>query len=62
MPDESASDHDLLIRIEAKLDAWRDTQTDHEGRLRRLEKLVWIGAGLAMAGGAGLSKLAELIN
>lgn len=57
-----ASDHDLLIRIEAKLDAWRDTQKDHESRLRRLERALWICSGLAMAGGAGLSRLADLLG
>lgn len=56
------SDHDLLIRIEAKLDAWRDAQDDHETRIRKLERLVWIAAGLGMAGGAGLSRFADLLG
>lgn len=57
---DDQSDHDLLIRIEAKLDAWRVSQDDHETRLRKLERMLWIATGLAMAGGAGLSKIVEL--
>lgn len=62
MADEPDSDHDLLIRIDAKLDAWRDTQKDHEDRIRKVERMLWIAAGLAMAGGAGLSRLADVIG
>lgn len=31
-------------------------QTDHEGRLRSLERKVWVAAGIAAAAGLGLSQ------
>lgn len=46
-----------LVRIEAKLDLWHTTHADHEARLRRLERAVWIAAGLAMAGGGVLGQV-----
>lgn len=51
------SDHDLLIRIDEKLDAIKECQNDQENRLRVVEK--WkdqqIGAGLTggVAGAGG---------
>ena len=47
-----------LARIETKLDVQLATQADHEARLRRLERALWIAAGISMAGGAGLSQIA----
>ncbi|WP_405061906.1 hypothetical protein OG474_09695 [Kribbella sp. NBC_01505] len=46
-----------LARIETKLDVWHAAQADHESRLRRLERAVFIATGFAIAGGAGLSQL-----
>lgn len=48
-----------LARIETKLDVQLTTQADHETRLRRLERALWIAAGFSMAGGATLSQLAS---
>ena len=45
-----------LARIETKLDMWHNAATDHETRLRRLERPTWVAAGISMAGGAGLSQ------
>jgi hypothetical protein len=33
-----------LARIETKLDIWHEAANDHETRLRRLERLMWVGA------------------
>lgn len=37
---QRSNDHDLLVRIDAKLETLIGTNGDHETRLRRLE---WIG-------------------
>lgn len=44
----------LLMRIEQKLDA---AVGDHEQRLRRLERNVYVASGVAMAGGTGFGAL-----
>ncbi|MBX6382153.1 MAG: hypothetical protein IRZ07_04135 [Microbispora sp.] len=42
-----------LTRIEVKLDAAISRADDHESRLRRLERAVWVATGAAaIAGGA----------
>lgn len=50
--DQSLSDHDLLIRIDSKLDGLVEAKNDHETRLRALEdkaehtvtgKQLWTG-------------------
>jgi hypothetical protein len=41
----------LLARIETKLDMALARSEDHEGRIRKLEKAVWLAAGFAAAGG-----------
>jgi hypothetical protein len=41
----------LLARIETKLDMALARSDDHEGRIRKLEKAVWLAAGFAAAGG-----------
>lgn len=55
-PNEDVAIGERLARIETKLDLWHLTHQDHEGRIRRLERAVWVAAGLSMAGGAGLSQ------
>jgi hypothetical protein len=46
--DEDLTDHDLLIRIDGKLDAVCMCQADHETRIRSLEgsliKVLGVGA------------------
>jgi len=32
--------------IETKLDMWHNAANDHETRLRRLERLMWVAAGI----------------
>lgn len=57
-----------LARIETKLDAWLTQQsnteirvqanhTDHEARIRRLERAVWAAASVSAVGGGGLVAL-----
>jgi len=49
-----------LVRIESKLDKMSE---DHEARIRRLEKFVYVGLGLGSAGAtSGLASLAALIG
>jgi hypothetical protein len=38
-----------LTRVETKLDK---VGNDHEGRIRRTERIMWVAIGLALAGGA----------
>lgn len=52
---------DRLISIELKLDAVINRGDDHETRIRRLERAVWIAAGAAMAGGGVLGAIASQI-
>jgi len=49
------TDHDLLIAMNTKLDMMLLTSTDHETRVRRLERWFWIVTGMAAASGAGVS-------
>lgn len=43
------TDHDRLVKIETKLDIFLN---DHETRIRKLERWVWvIAAGLGSSGG-----------
>jgi hypothetical protein len=40
----------------------RDDLGDHETRIRSIERRVWVFAGTAMAGGAGIAQAASLLN
>ena len=44
----------VLARIETKLDAALREAQDHEDRIRRLERALWMASGIATAAGAGL--------
>lgn len=52
---------DRLARIEVKLDQALASTSDHETRIRRLERAIWLAVGFASAGGgaagAVISKL-----
>lgn len=50
-----------LVRIETKLDAQLTRSGDHEGRLRRLERALWLAAGAATAGGGVLGTIAQQV-
>lgn len=47
-------DIERLVRIETKLDIVLAQHTDHEVRLRALERAKWIAAGIAAAGGGAV--------
>lgn len=50
-----------LVRIETKLDASLLQGSDHEARLRRLEKLVYLAAGAAATVGGTAGVIAQQI-
>jgi hypothetical protein len=43
-----------LARLETKLDLHLTKVGDHESRIRRLERALWLAAGAAMVGGGAL--------
>jgi hypothetical protein len=42
---------DRLVRIETKIDSIIDRGDDHEKRIRRLERALWLAIGAAPAAG-----------
>lgn len=50
-------DRDLLVRIDTKLDVALKQQADHETRIRRIERNMWLALGAAAVGGGTLSQL-----
>lgn len=57
MSTPEAAEIERLTRIEVKLDNFITVYTDHETRLRKLERAVWIATGFATAAGGGLGAL-----
>lgn len=55
-PDDFAQ-FERLVRIETKLDLANASATDHETRIRRLERSMWLAAGAAAAGGGLIGQL-----
>ena len=53
------SDRDILIEIKTKLDIALGHLSDHETRLRALEKTKWLILGAAAAAGGVAGKLVE---
>ena len=52
--DPTMSDSQRLVRIETLLIGMNNSDLDHEVRLRRLEKVLYIGIGMAAAGGSAI--------
>lgn len=52
----------LVNVVDPALTDIRSDVSDHEGRIRGLERKVWIAAGLAAGAGAGLGKLATILG
>lgn len=52
---------DRLVSIETKIDVSIGRVDDHEARIRRLERAVWVAAGAAAAGGGVIGSLAQQI-
>ena len=44
---DSRSDHDILVGLDAKFDVLAKQSTDHEQRLRSLEKSKYMALGVA---------------
>lgn len=55
--DEEVPIGERLARIEVKLDIWHQTHMDHEGRIRSLERRMWLAMGAAAVGGGTLAQL-----
>lgn len=55
-PDDFAQ-FERLVRIETKLDLANTNSADHEIRIRRLERSMWLIAGAAAAGGGLVGQL-----
>ena len=51
MSEDEMTTIDRLARIEVKLDMLVDQRANHEGRLGRVEKFMWVAVGLACASG-----------
>lgn len=51
MTASNPTEQERLIRIEVKLDQALHIDSDHEVRIRRLERALWTASGFAAAGG-----------
>jgi hypothetical protein len=49
--------NERLVRIEVKLDQALIQHGDHETRIRRLERALWMAAGFAATAGGGVGAL-----
>lgn len=56
-PAPDTSEFERLVRIETKLDVAITRDADHETRIRRLERSMWIAVGAAAAGGGIVGQL-----
>ena len=60
MPDEiSVTDSQRLVRIETLIEQMAKGDTDHEIRIRRLERWQWLATGLAGGIGGVLGQAAK---
>jgi hypothetical protein len=50
-----------LVRIEVKLDTQLTRADDHETRIRRMERALWLASGGAAAAGGVLGTIAQQI-
>jgi hypothetical protein len=57
---QPSDDHDLLIRLDTKLDLVLQRDADKEQRLRRVEQRIWWLGGVSAAAGTGLGWLMQL--
>lgn len=54
---EMTQSGERLVRIEVKLDQALNQHLDHEARIRRLERVLWMAAGFAATAGGGVGAL-----
>lgn len=53
------NDHDLLVEISTKITTILTNQTDHEARIRSLERWMWAVAGVAGVGGGAVADVVK---
>lgn len=53
--------YDKLLDVEAKVDPLPERVSDHEVRIRAIEKYLWIWIGAAAVLGAGASQFATTL-
>lgn len=51
------SDRDLLVEIHTTVKAQTNSISDHEIRLRRVEKILYIGIGLSAGAGSAVGSV-----
>lgn len=51
--------HEMLGKMDGKLDALLESKSDHEARLRSLEKLRWLLHGMWVVLSAGIAYVAH---
>ncbi len=52
---------EVLTRMETKLDAVLGGHDDHEGRIRSLERKLWLASGAAAVAGGFLGNIAPAL-
>lgn len=62
MSDYPRSDTERLVRIETLLEGIATKDNDFESRLRKLERIVWIGVGLSAAAGSALGSFVGQVH
>lgn len=65
-PGSAGDQFERLVRVETKLDQLLariiPVQDDHETRLRKLERMIWIATGAALAGGGAAGAIASQLT
>lgn len=66
---DAAATRDMLIRIDGKLDLYAlgitsaaTSISDHENRIRQMERTIWLSAGAAAIIGAGAGIITSFIK
>lgn len=62
MPALGPDDHDLLIRLDTKMDMVLTNDADKERRLRAVERRLWYMGGCSGAIGVGLTYLLRILG
>lgn len=59
---KTVADDKRITRIEVQFDQIASHQADHETRIRRVERALWMTAGFVLASGALGAAVAKLIG
>lgn len=57
-PDQAISDHDRLVEIHTIVKSQKEEVDDHEQRIRRLERYMWLMVGISAGAGSAIGSLA----